>query len=88
MRVSTYLFGFMLFAGVLQCPVAQSQEVKAGDLVISQPWSRAAPKGAEMANSYLTVENKGTTADRLMGGSADIAEKIEIQQVSYTSAVD
>jgi copper(I)-binding protein len=73
----------MLFAGVLQCPVAQSQEVKAGDLVISQPWSRAAPKGAEMANSYLTVENKGTTADRLMGGSADIAEKIEIQQVSY-----
>ena len=82
MKVSTYVFGFMLFVGALPSLPAQSQEVKAGDLVISAPWSRAAPKGAEMASSYLTIENKGTTADRLIGASAEIAEKLEIQQIS------
>jgi len=72
----------MLIAGALDSPPAQSQEVKLGDLVISQPWSRAAPRGAEVATSYLTIENKGTTADRLVGGSTDAAEKLEIQQIS------
>ena len=71
----------MLCAAALPGLPAQSQELKAGDLVISQPWSRAAPKGAEMANSYLTIENKGTAADRLVGASADVAEKLEIQQI-------
>jgi len=72
----------MLLVGALNSPPAQSQEVKQGDLVISQPWSRAAPRGAELANSYLTIENKGTTADRLVGGTTEVAEKIEIQQTS------
>ena len=63
MKVSRYLFAILLFAGgALQSPPVQSQEVKVGDLVISQPWSRAAPRGADVASSYLTIENKGTTA--------------------------
>jgi periplasmic copper chaperone A len=82
LKVSAYLVAIMLFAVALQGPPAQSQEVKAGDLVISQPWSRAAPKGAEMASSYLTVENKGASADRLLGGSAAAAEKLDVQQIS------
>lgn len=81
MKVSTYLIALMLVAGALQSQSARSQETKAGDLVISQPWSRAAPKGADMASSYLTIENKGTAADRLVGGSSDLAEKLEIQQI-------
>ncbi len=82
MRLGTYLFISMLLVGALNNQPAQSQEVKAGDLVISQPWSRAAPRGAETASSYLTVENKGATADRLVGASSDVAEKIEIEQIS------
>ena len=81
LRLSTYLFVCMLIAGVLDSPPAQSQEIKLGDLVISQPWSRAAPRGAEVATSYLTIENKGTTADRLVGGSTDAAEKLQIEQI-------
>jgi len=82
MRLSTYLFVSMLLVGALNSQPAQSQEVKAGDLVISQPWSRAAPRGAETASSYLTIENKGAAADRLVGASSDVAEKIEIEQIS------
>ena len=46
---------------------ARAEEVKAGDLVITQAWSRATPSGAKIAGGYLTIENKGTTrgpADR------------------------
>ena len=82
LKLGTYLFVTMLAVGALNGPAAQSQEVKLGDLVISQPWSRAAPRGAETASSYLTIENKGTTADRLVGGSTDVAEKLQIEQIS------
>lgn len=80
MKVSRFIFAFLVVSGALQSLPAQSQEVKAGDLVISQPWSRAAPRGAELASSYLTIENKGTAPDRLIGGSTEIAEKLQIQQ--------
>jgi periplasmic copper chaperone A len=82
LKLSTYLFVCTLIVGALNGPPAQSQEVKLGDLVISQPWSRAAPRGAEVATSYLTIENKGTTADRLVGGSTEVAEKLQIQQIT------
>ena len=82
LKLCTYFSVSMLLIGALNSPPVQSQEVKAGDLVISQPWSRAAPRGAETASSYLTIENKGVTADRLMGGSTDVAEKVRIEQIS------
>jgi copper(I)-binding protein len=84
MKPGLYLFVSMLLVGALNSPPAQSQEVKQGDLVISQPWSRAAPAGAELANGYLTIENKGTAADRLIKASSDGAEKIEIQKTSMS----
>lgn len=82
LKLSRYLFVAMLIAGALNSPPAQSQEVKLGDLVILQPWSRAAPRGAEVGTGYLTIENKGTTADRMVGGSTEVAEKLQIQQIS------
>ena len=45
---------------------AHAQEVKAGDLVITQAWSRATPGGAKIAGGYLTIENKGAAPDRLI----------------------
>jgi copper(I)-binding protein len=82
LKPGRYLFVAMLLVGALNSPSAQSQEMKLGDLVISQPWSRAAPQGAETASSYLTIENKGTAADRLVGASTDVAEKVGIEQIS------
>ena len=82
LRLGTGFFVSMLLVGTLNTGPAQSQGVKGGDLLISQPWSRAAPRGAETASSYLTIENKGATADRLVGASADVAEKILIEQIS------
>jgi copper(I)-binding protein len=63
------------------------QTVKAGDLVISQPWSRATPGGAKVGGGYLTIENKGAVADKLVGGSTDAAGKLEVHQMSVSNGV-
>jgi periplasmic copper chaperone A len=57
---------------------ARANEVKAGDIVISQAWSSTTPKGAETGGGYLTIENKGSAPDRLIGGSTDVAGSVQI----------
>lgn len=68
------------------CP-AGAQEVKAGDLVISQAWSRATPGGAKIGGGYLTIENKGSAPDRLVGASADVAAKVEVHEMTMKNGV-
>ena len=67
--------------------VAIADEIKAGDLVITEAWSRATPKGAKTGAGYLTIENKGSTPDRLIGGSADVAGKVEIHEMAMSKGV-
>ena len=66
---------------------ARADDVKAGDLVITQAWSRATPTGAKVAGAYLTVENKGSAPDRLMGGSGDVAGRVEIHEMAMDNGV-
>ena len=47
-------------------------------LRVSQPWARATPVGASTAEAYLTVENRGPSADRLTGVTSDIAASVTI----------
>jgi copper(I)-binding protein len=76
-----------VFLAALLAAPARAQEVKAGDLVITQAWSRATPNGAKIGSGYLTIENKGTTADRLIGGSADVAGKLEVHEMAMNNGV-
>ena len=66
---------------------ARAEQIKAGDLVISQAWSRATPNGAKIAGGYLTIENKGSMPDRLIGGSGDVAAKIEVHEMTVKDGV-
>jgi copper(I)-binding protein len=66
---------------------ARADEVKAGDLVISQAWSRATPKGAKTGGGYLTIENKGGAPDRLIGGSTDVASSVQVHEMSMEGGV-
>jgi len=65
----------------------RAEEVKAGDLVITQAWARATPKGAKTGGGYLTIENNGTAPDRLIGGSADIAGSVQVHEMSMNNGV-
>jgi copper(I)-binding protein len=66
---------------------AQAQEVKAGDLVITQPWSRATPGGAKIAGGFVTIENKGAAPDRLVGGAGNVAGRVEIHEMAMNNGV-
>ncbi len=80
-------FALAALAAALFTAPARAQEVKAGDLVISQAWSRATPNGAKIAGGYLTIENKGAVPDRLVGGSGDIAGKVEVHEMAMNNGV-
>jgi copper(I)-binding protein len=75
-----------LLAGLFMAS-ARTEEIKAGDLVITQAWSRATPGGATIAGGYLTIENKGSAPDRLIGGSADVSDKIQVHEMAMSGGV-
>ncbi|SDH36640.1 hypothetical protein SAMN05216338_1008154 [Bradyrhizobium sp. Rc2d] len=85
-KLSRILALAALSAAMFAAPV-RADDVKAGDLVISQAWSRATPGGAKVAGGYLTIENKGSAADRLVSVSADIAGKAEIHEMAMDNGV-
>ena len=80
------IIGLALIGGLYAIP-ASADDVKAGDLVISQAWSRATPNGAKVGTGYLTIENKGTSADKLVGVTGDVSPKIEVHEMSMNNGV-
>jgi len=84
MRLTAVLFGALLglFAGS-----AAAGDYTLGTLAIGQPWARATPRGAAVAGAYLTVTNKGPAADRLIGGSTEIANRFEFHSMTMEDGV-
>jgi len=66
---------------------ARAEDYKIGNLQVSQPWARATPKGAAVAGGYLKITNTGTTPDRLLGGSTDVAKRLEVHEMSMDGGV-
>ena len=62
-------------------------DAKVGDIVVSKAWTRVTPPGAKVAGGFLTVTNNGETADRLIGGTASIAERTEIHQMTIADGI-
>jgi copper(I)-binding protein len=62
---------------------AHARDYKAGSIDIADPWSRATPKGATVAAGYAKITNNGTTPDRLVGGSSDIAPTFEVHEMGW-----
>jgi hypothetical protein len=87
MKARALAIAAAVLIGVLRGDPAHADEIKAGDLVISQPWSRETPRGAPVASGYLTIENKGAAEDRLLGGSTDIASKVDVHEMATNGGV-
>lgn len=66
---------------------AIATEYKVGSIEIINPWSRATPKGAQTAVGYVTIKNNGTTIDRLIGGSIDIAEIFQLHSMVMENGI-
>jgi periplasmic copper chaperone A len=84
-RISFALYG-AAFLAVVAGPLGAA-EVKIGDLVITQAWSRATPGGAKVGGGYLTITNQGLAADRLIGGTADVSAKVQVHEMAMNEGV-
>ncbi len=76
-----------VLALALFAQAAMAHGFKIGDLEIGHPWSRATLPGAKVAAGYLTIKNNGSTPDRLIAVSAEIAGTGEIHEMSVKDGV-
>jgi copper(I)-binding protein len=58
-----------------------------GSIAVGNPWTRATPKGATVAGGYMTISNKGSAPDRLLGGSAAVAGRFEVHSMVMEQGV-
>lgn len=69
-------------------PIApQAREATAGSITVTAAWTCATPGGAKIASGYLTIANKGTSADRLVSATSARSGRIEIHEMSMTNGV-
>ena len=66
---------------------AQAADYDVGSIHISQPWSRATPKGASSGAGYMTITNKGTAPDRVSCVSSDASAQCQIHTMTMEDGV-
>ena len=68
----------LVFSLLLLSAVALAHNVDKGDLQIRHPWSRATPAGAKVGVGYMEIRNRGKQAERLLGASSPVAQRVEM----------
>ena len=68
-------------AMALGASLAAAENFSVGSIEVGNPWTRATPRGAPVAVAYMTITNKGSVADRLMGGSTAVAGRFEVHNM-------
>lgn len=76
-----------LAASILVLAPASAHDYTAGSLHIDHPWSRATPPTANVGAGYMTIQNKGPEADRLVGASTPAAQTVEIHFMEMANSV-
>jgi len=60
---------------------ALGQEYSAGTVKITQLWTREVPPSSKVAGGYMTITNRGSEPDTLVGGSLVGAGGFEVHQM-------
>jgi copper(I)-binding protein len=76
-----------LAAQALWSPPAHAADYDVGPIHISQPWSRATPKGASSGAGYMTITNKGTVPDKVNCVSSDVSAQCQIHTMTMEDGV-
>lgn len=66
------LLGFCLILGM------PALAADTGTIQIADSWARESPPTVTNGAAYMTLTNTGPETDRLLGGSGDVAESIEL----------
>ncbi|NVZ67624.1 copper chaperone PCu(A)C [Pseudomonas costantinii] len=62
------------------CVAANADDYKAGDLLVSDPWSQELPPNAPTVAAYFVIHNTGVTPDRLLSVDTPVADKAELHE--------
>lgn len=81
------LTAFIAAAAALTSPAAAAGDYDLGSIHISQPWSRATPKGAASGAGYMTITNKGDAPERVSCVSDDASGQCQIHSMSMEGGV-
>src|SRR5262245_50477943 len=66
---------------------AQGAEYRAGNIKILAPWTRATPESSKVGGGFMTLINAGSEPDRLIGGSTEVSEGLEIHEMQVVNGV-
>ena len=59
--------GYFVLAAAIVAALLSPSSAFAQDIVVSQAWSRATPKGAQVAGGYLTIEKRDSHPEAALG---------------------
>ena len=83
----TRLRALLLIAALVWSGASLAHGYKLGDLEIGHPWTRATAPTAPTAGGFLSITNKGTTADRLIAVRTPAAENAQIHEMKMDGNV-
>ena len=83
LRIATA--GLIILAALTHTAFGQNAEI--GDIAVTNAFIRATVPGAPVAGGYLVIQNNGSETDRLAGGSAKFAERLEFHTMSMEGGV-
>jgi len=81
-RHAGFLLGLAIMLVLTAMQPLSAHEFKSGDMVIDHPWSRATPEGAKVAAGYMVIRNAGSSPDRLVSVTTQIADKAEVHEMA------
>jgi copper(I)-binding protein len=71
-------YPFAVASALLIATAAHAQEYKVGDLVIDHAIARPTMPGQTSGAAYLSIENRGRNADKLLSAASPAAQSVEI----------
>jgi copper(I)-binding protein len=87
LAIAALLAGATALHAVLTTSAAAAGDYDVGSIHISQPWSRATPKGATTGAGYMTLSNKGATPERVSCVSDDASAQCQIHTMTMEGGV-
>jgi copper(I)-binding protein len=78
---------YVILHATLVSPAAAAGDYDVGPIHISQPWSRATPKGAAAGAGYMTLTNRGDAPERVSCVSDDASAQCQIHSMTMEGGV-
>ncbi len=76
-----------LFALAVSASPVLAEPIHVGKLMIDGAWTRATPPNAPVAGGFMVISNMGDEVDKLVGGDAGFAGRVEVHEMKMDNDV-